>query len=114
MIIEAGDKLHIVYRALFDKSNRRHFVGEVTSADGGFCKLKGYFFVYDEKKTEFVKKRDIRTIVTDLGQSGLLATVIDSNVVLGDVRYKYIAEIGLVATDGKDFALDVNEFGAKN
>lgn len=37
MIIEAGDKLQIVYRALFDKSNRRHFVGEVASADGDFA-----------------------------------------------------------------------------
>lgn len=114
MIIEAGEKLHIVYRALFDKSNRRHFVGEVVAANEAFCRLKGYFFVYDEKKTEFIKKREMRTIVADLGQSGLLATIIDSSVVLDEIRYKYVPETGLVATDGKAFALDINEFGAKN
>ncbi|HKZ12051.1 MAG TPA: hypothetical protein VJL61_15295 [Rhodanobacteraceae bacterium] len=76
--------------------------------------MTDYFFVHDEKKTEFIKKRDIRTIVTDLGQSGLLATVIDSSVVLDEIRYKYVQETGPVATDGKNFSLDINEFGAKN
>lgn len=114
MIIEVGEKLHIIYRALCDKSNRRHFVGEVLAVDGMLCRMRGYFFVYDERKTEFFRIEETRTILVGLADSGIICNVIDASVRIEDVRYRYAAGIGLVATDDKAFAMNVNEFGAKH
>jgi hypothetical protein len=50
----------------------------------------------------------------DLAGSGYIVNVISSNVELESVRYKYVQEIGLIATDGKQFSLNINEFGSKS
>ncbi|MGH8234853.1 MAG: hypothetical protein ACREPU_11775 [Rhodanobacteraceae bacterium] len=77
------------------------------------CRLEGYFFVYDDRKTEFIKIEEIRTTIIDLSNSGLVINVIDANISLDDVRYMYAQGVGLVATDGKDFSLNINEFSAR-
>jgi hypothetical protein len=89
-------------------------MGKVLVVDGSLCRLEGYFLVYDERKTEFVKIEEKRTIIVGLGDSGLIFNVIDANARLEDVHYRYAAGTGLVATDGKSFSLNINEFGAKN
>ncbi len=50
----------------------------------------------------------------DLSESGYIVNLIDRTVVLEDIVYKYEQAIGLVATDGKGFSLNINEFGAKS
>lgn len=114
MVIELGEKLHVIYRSLYDKSNRRHFVGEVRATDRSLCRLEGWFFVYDERKTEFVRIGEKRTIIVDAASSGLVVNVIERNAVLDAVRYRYVAGSGLVATDGRSFSLNINEFGGKS
>lgn len=56
MVIEAGEKLHIMYRSLYEKSTSRHFVGEVVAVKDSLCRLRGIVFIYDNKKTEFIRK----------------------------------------------------------
>ena len=114
MLIEEGTKLHVSYRAVFEKSTRRHFLGVVTKCDGVVCLLQGYAFVYDPKLETYQRKPEIRTTVIDLAESGYVVNIIDANVNLDDVRYKYLQETGMVATDGKSFSLDINEFGLRN
>ncbi len=114
MIIECGNKVHIIYRALYDSSIRRHFVGEVIAADGALCRLEGFAFVYDPKSTMYVKKPEKRTTIVDLGESGYIVNVIDSGVDLDRVIYKYVSDVGLVATDNEKFVLNINEFGARS
>ena len=50
----------------------------------------------------------------DLSEAGYIVNVIDKAVALDDIVYKYEQGIGLVATDGKKFSLNINEFGAKS
>lgn len=114
MLIEIGENLHIMYRSLYDKSNRRHFIGKVCAAKDAVCRVEGYFFVYDEKRTEFVRKEDKRTTIVDSSDSGFVTNIIAADVNLEDVRYRYTQDAGLVATDGKSFSLNINEFGARS
>ncbi len=71
-------------------------------------------FVYDQKTGVFTKKAEKRVTVIDLSESGYIVNLIDRTVVLEDIVYKYEQAIGLVATDGKGFSLNINEFGAKS
>ncbi len=114
MVIDVDEKLHIMYRSLYEKSTRRHFLGKVTAAKDSLCRIEGYVFIYDDKKTEFMKKPELRTTVIDLAESGYVVNIIDPNVVLEDVRYSYAPGVGLIATDDKGFTLDINEFGSKS
>lgn len=114
MVIEVGEKLHIMYRSLYEKSTRRHFIGEVVAAKDSLCRLEGFVFVYDDKSTEFVKKKEKRITIIDVAESGFIANVIDPAAVLENVHYKYSQGVGLIATDDKSFTLDINEFGSKS
>jgi hypothetical protein len=114
MIIAIGEKLHLTYRALFENSSRRHFLGEVMAVNGAICRLKGYAFVLDPKIGSYTKRPEKRITIVDLSESGYIVNVIDSAIDLSAVNYKYIRDIGLVVTDGKDFEMNINEFGTKS
>ncbi len=114
MIIAVGEKLHIMYRSIYEKSIRRHFVGEVVAVHNSLCRIKGYVFIYDERLTEFHRKQGERITFIDIAESGFITNLIDSDVVIDEIRYSYLQNIGLVATDGKDFVLNINEFGPKS
>ncbi|PLW67085.1 hypothetical protein [Pseudohalioglobus lutimaris] len=114
MIIEVGEKVHVVYRSLYENSTRRHFIGVVVSAQDALCRIEGYAFVYDAKKTEFEKKDKLRTTIIDLAESGYVVNIVDTGVDIKDVHYRYMSGVGLMATDGKDFLLDINEFGSRS
>ena len=55
MVIEPGDKVHVVYRAYYNESVRRHFLGEVMAAKGALCRIKGFSFVRDPQSEMYVK-----------------------------------------------------------
>lgn len=114
MIIEKGEKIHIMYRALYENSIRRHFLGVVLVAEGPVCRLEGFVFVYDKKTTGFIRKEEKRITLIDLSESGYIANIIDQEVNLENVIYKYTQGIGLIATDNKSFSLNINEFGTKS
>lgn len=114
MIINKGEKIHVVYRALYEDSTRRHFVGEVQYAEGAICRAEGYVFVYDKNKSEFLKKVDKRISIIDLADIGCITTVISSDVKLENVVYTYTKNLGLVATDNESFSLNINEFSARS
>ncbi len=113
-MIIPGTKAHVVYRALYEKSVRRHFLGEVTVAEGAACLLEGYAFVWDEHKATFTRKPEKRTTVIDLAESGYIVNLLDDDLVLENVEYRYLKDVGLVATDGANFMLNINEFGSKS
>lgn len=114
MVVEIGEKIHVVYRSLYENSTRRHFIGEVKAAEGALCRVEGYAFIYDSRRTEFVKKSGLRTTIIDLAESGYVANIIDKSVNLDEVHYRYMSGEGLAATDGKNFVLNINEFSAKS
>lgn len=104
----------MVYRALYENSLRRHFIGEILGAQGALCRIEGYAFVYDVKTTMFDKRKEKRTTIADLGESGYIVNVLPNDVDIHDIIYKYEGGVGLVATDNKGFSLNINEFGIKS
>lgn len=114
MVIDVGEKIHVMYRSLYEKSTRRHFIGVIVDAKDSLCRVEGFVFIYDDKKTEFFRKPELRTTIIDLAESGYIVNVISSDAVLESVCYSYVQNVGLVATDNKNFSLNINEFGAKS
>ncbi|MBQ0724739.1 MAG: hypothetical protein KBT50_08245 [Cycloclasticus sp.] len=114
MIIEKGEKVHVMYRALYENSTRRHFLGEVKMAEGAKCRLEGYVFLYDQRTTEFIRKPEKRITIIDLSESGYITNIIDLEANLDNVVYKYAQGVGLMATDNNGFSLNINEFGTKS
>ena len=114
MIIAPGEKVHLTYRANYEKSTRRHFVGEIVASEGAVCRLEGYAFVLDPKSGTYIKRQEKRTTVIDLAESGYIVNVIDPSIDLAAVNYRYVRDIGLVATDDKNFSMNINEFGARS
>ena len=114
MIIEPGDKVHVVYRAYYEKSVRRHFLGEVMASKGALCRVKGFSFVRDSQSEMYEKKPEQHMTIIDLAESGYIVTLIDSNVDLDQVSYHYLDKKGMAAVDGQDFVLEINEFGPKS
>ena len=113
MVIEKNEKVHVIYRALYENSTRRHVIGEVVAVEGSICRIKGYVYIYNEKGTEFVRKDDKRITIIDLAESGYIVNVIDSGVDLDAVTYSYVSGVGTIVTDGKNFRLSVNEFTSR-
>lgn len=114
MLVSNGDKVHIIYRALYEDSTRRHIVGEIMAAEGVVCRIEGYVFVYDSKTTMFERKDDKRVTIIDLAESGYIVNIIDRDVNIDEVNYRFLPNLGLAATDGKNFVLNINEFGRKS
>lgn len=86
----------------------------MTKAEGTICRLSDYVFVHDLKATAYIRKPELRSTVIDLAESGYIVNIIGAGVNLADVTYKYERTVGLVAMDGKDFSLSINEFGIQS
>jgi hypothetical protein len=111
MILESGEKLHVIMRRNFDNDLRRHFIGEVIEVDGVLARVAGYAFVFDNTTGQFVRRRDMRTRIIGLADAGNIVNVIPPQANIENARYKQSAEGKLVVTDDQSFSLDINEFG---
>ena len=110
-VLEREEKVLVITRRLFTGDARRHFVGSVERYDPGAMRVRGYAFVYNAEKGGFVKRRSQRTRVFPL-DNHLIVFVLPYDTDLGVVHYEHDKELGLVATDGKQFKLELSEFNA--
>lgn len=113
MLIEPGEKIHVIMRRTFESQVRRHIAGEVVAASGAEVRVTGYVFVYDERSAQYVRKNTRRTTILDLGSSGYIVNIIPQTIDLDTVRYETIDRSELFFTDGKDYRLNINEFGVR-
>ena len=111
MLIEIGEKVHVIIRRTFETDLRRHFIGEVIAVTGSCARVKGFFMVFDRNKNSFIKKPNQRLTILDLSSSGYWVNIIPKDVNMVDLIYTYDAQKNLILTDGKTFKLDINEFG---
>ncbi|MBZ0165486.1 MAG: hypothetical protein K8I00_01675 [Candidatus Omnitrophica bacterium] len=114
MVLQQGEKVHVITRRLFDGDLRRHFVGEIKAVADGIARVEGYVFVYDSGISGFVKREEIRTRIVSISDFGQVINVIPANVNLDNLVYKFTPQQRLVVTDNADFHLDINEFGTRN
>jgi len=113
MLIQVGEKIHIITRRLFENDLRRHFVGVVTGADACALRLSGYAFVFDETQNDFVRLDDRRDRVISLTDGGLVLNILPAGANLEAIRYTTDSQGRRITTDGESFNLNINEFGLK-
>ena len=111
MIVEPGEKLHIVERRYFSDDVRRHFVGQVLSCTEWVMRLKGYTWVFDDMSGEFVRKPEQRERIISI-LDRLTVNVIPPEVDVGAIKYVAVPQRGLTVTDEKSFFLEIAEFTA--
>ena len=111
MLLNKGEKVHVMTRRLFEGDLRRHFAGEVMEASESGVRLEGYVFVLDTAKNHFVRRVEKRVRIIGILDSGHIIKVIPPDVRLEDLKYLLSPDKRLVVTDGREFSLDVNEFG---
>jgi hypothetical protein len=110
-VLERDEKVLIITRRLFAGDAMRHFVGIVERYDPGAIRVRGYAFVYDAGKGGFVKRKLQRTRIFPV-DNHIVVFVLPHDTDIGAVHYEVTEESGLVASDGKHFRLELNEFNA--
>lgn len=112
-LLAVDDRIHVVTRRLFPEDVRRHFLGVVKAVTGVLVKLEGHSFVFDTFKNAYYRQPEERTRIFDLGNDGLIVNKLPGDLDIDEVRYRVIDSL-LVATDLKDFSLQINEFGVQS
>ena len=111
-IIFSGEKLHIVTRRVYPDDLRRHFVGEVTKADGGLCEVQGYAFVFNASMNRYERRESLRTRVFSLGDALHVVNKLPNETNVEKLEYGTV-EMRLMLVDTSptsNFKLDINEF----
>ncbi len=89
MVLNKGDKIHVVTRRSFESDLRRHFVGEVLETTNVSAQVEGYAFVYSTHRDQFIRKLEKRRRIITLIDSGLIITLIPAEVSIEDLKYVY-------------------------
>jgi hypothetical protein len=111
MVLKEGEKIHVIMRRQFEDDVRRHFVGEVQGVTEIAVRVQGYAFVFDPFKHLYLKRPELRVRIFPAADSGIIITVIPQTVILEDISYQMSQQNRMIVTDGKEFTLDINEFG---
>ena len=111
MVLELGEKIHVIIRRNFEGDLRRHFIGEVIAASGILVRLAGYAFVLDSTTGKYIRCPEKRIRIISLAESGYVINVLPANAEIQNAQYTKTQENRLVVSDGKTFSLDINEFG---
>lgn len=115
MVVHQGEKIHIIIRRRFENDLRRHFIGEIIEVDGLLARTEGYVFVLDTTNNQYIRRKDMRTRLVSLADSGNIINVLPANADLQNTKYvEETTEQRLVVTDEKTFELDINEFGSSH
>lgn len=111
MLIEVGEKVHVITRRMFEKDIRRHFAGQVTGVEGSTIRVQGYSFAFNPGTNEFMKRVNtrVRLFTPDGGMN--IITVLPESVSLEKLDYEFTDERKLVITDGT-FSMDVQDVSA--
>lgn len=110
MLVDIGEKVHVIERRLFEGDVRRHFFGVVERAEDEAMRVTGYVYVYDPGSTTYIRSEAQRTRVIPLASSGFVINVAPLDADIESIRY--VERDGrLIVTDGAGFTMDINEFG---
>ncbi len=109
MLLTAEEKVHIIWRRRFAEDLRRHFAGQVVSASDTLLRIRGYSFLFNSGRNEWVRRPERREIVLALAGGDAFITLMPPAVDLEALRYTLIAG-RLMLVDGAGFELDINEF----
>jgi hypothetical protein len=112
MIVQPGEKIHVVFRQLFEGDFKRHFIGNVDQCEGTLVRATGYLFAEETKVNRggiFVKQEDVRVRIIPLDCESFIVNVLPKAVNIETITYNYNVAKGLIrVTDGSDWHLDLS------
>ncbi|MES2981371.1 MAG: hypothetical protein V4727_03575 [Verrucomicrobiota bacterium] len=108
MILNPGEKLHVIQRRHFENEAHRHFVGVVEAYEGGIARVIGHVFTVDRTRLVFFKRPEVRTRLISIVSAELLINIIPDAVNLDAIEYKQMGK-ELRVTDGSSWHLDISE-----
>lgn len=109
MILQPGEKIHVIHRRLLEKEPHRHFLGVVEDYQGGVARVAGHVWTVDRVKFAFVKRPERRTRLISVTSGDLLVNILPPSVNLDKIVYKQEKK-SVRVTDGSDWFLDLSEF----
>ena len=109
MILEKGEKIHIITRRSFDGELRRHFAGTaISDVEQGVLRVEGYAFIFNANTNQYEKRIGLRTRIFSLVDGRHVVNVLPAAVDIEKVYYAKKEEGHLVVTDGGEFKLEIN------
>ena len=100
MILEPGEKVHIIMRRNFENDPRRHFIGEIVEADEQVVKVKGRAVIFDSVNIQYEVKPDARIRIISLTDARNIINIIPHENKIDNIKYVMSPEKKLVVTDG--------------
>jgi hypothetical protein len=108
MVLQNGEKVHIIHRRQFEKDPHRHFIGVVDAYENGIARVTGNIFTVDMVKFSFFRRPEQRTRIIGLGSGEVLVNVLPPSVDLAKIIYKQEKK-SVRVTDGSDWYLDISD-----
>lgn len=108
MILQPGEKLHVIHRRQMEREPHRHFVGVVEAYENGVARVTGYVYTVDTVKSAFFRRPDKRTRILAISSGDLLVNVLPPEVNLDNIVYK-LEKKAVRVTDGSEWYLDISE-----
>jgi len=108
MILQPGEKLHVIHRRKMDREPHRHFVGVVEAYENGVARVTGNVYTVDTVKSAFFRRPDKRTRILAISSGDLIVNVLPAEVNLDKIVYK-LEKKAVRVTDGSDWYLDISE-----
>jgi hypothetical protein len=108
MILQKGEKVHVIHRRHYEKDRHRHFIGVVDEYQDGVARVTGHVYTVDTGKFSFFKREEIRTRLVSVISGDVLVNIIPARVQLEKIVYKQEKKAVRV-TDG-DWYLDLSEY----
>lgn len=107
MVLNLGEKIHVIHRQLFAGDVKRHFIGRIEGTEGPLVRVQGYLFAMDTKLNQFARRDTLRTRIISLDSGSVIVNVLPEQVEIKNVSYDYRSGGDIVVTDGGDWHLDI-------
>ncbi len=108
MVLEAGEKVHVIQRRLHKDDTRSHFVGVVDAFEKNLARISGYLYTIDANLNQFVKRDKLRVRVISVSANSVIVNVIPQTVEIEKIYYEYRIKGNTIVTDGVNWSLDVS------
>lgn len=108
MILQKGEKIHVIHRRILEKEPQRHFVGVVDEYENGLARVTGHVYAVDTIKAVFFRRPELRTRIISLSTGDTLVNILPPSVDLEKIVYKQEKETVRV-TDNDQWHMDISD-----
>jgi len=109
MILQKGEKIHVIHRRHFDKDPHRHFLGVVDDYENGLARVTGHIYTVDPVKFNYFRRPEPRTRIISLHSGDSLVNIVPPHVELDKVVYQQEKK-SVRVTDGSDWVMEISDF----